>query len=71
MLDNSEQAPSKKEEYCRKFSSSATCAVIKSNSFRNSGKMDKSFAFLLLKCEYLKVIFISLLDFYHHIRAAT
>ena len=26
---------------------------------------------VLLKFEYLKVIFISLLDFYHHIRAAT
>ena len=26
---------------------------------------------VLLKCKYLKAIFISLLDFYHHIRAAT
>ena len=25
---------------------------------------------VLLKCEYLKVIFISLLDFYHHIKIA-
>ena len=40
------------------------------NQQNPSGTLQAFFLFNFI-CEYLKVIFISLLDFYHHIRTAT